>query len=114
MAAHQKEREEKIRRQEEAIEMERLAILRQREREKMAKRDLQRLQQMEEEERQIERERLEKEKVEQDRKKSIMKVLNSQTQVQFQQYASQQHPGDLEQQNNLIEHLQEGHYNVSC
>lgn len=111
MAAHQKEREEKIRREEEAIEMERLAIIRMKEREKMARKDLEMLQQLEAEEREIQRERLEKEKIEMERKRSIMNVLNSQTQVQFQQYASQQHPGDLEQQNKLIEHLQEGHYN---
>ena len=39
-----------------------------------------------------------------------MKVLNAQTQAQFQQYAAQQHPGDLQSQQKLIIHLQEKHY----
>ncbi|XP_012499798.1 PREDICTED: Golgi resident protein GCP60 [Propithecus coquereli] len=40
----------------------------------------------------------------------IMAALNSQTAVQFQQYAAQQYPGNYEQQQILIRQLQEQHY----
>lgn len=39
-----------------------------------------------------------------------MAALNSQTAVQFQQYAAQQYPGNFEQQQILIRQLQEQHY----
>lgn len=39
-----------------------------------------------------------------------MAALNAQTAVQFQQYAAQQFPGNLEQQQLLIRQLQEQHY----
>lgn len=39
-----------------------------------------------------------------------MAALNSQTAVQFQQYAAQQYPGNCEQQQILIRQLQEQHY----
>lgn len=39
-----------------------------------------------------------------------MAALNSQTAVQFQQYAAQQYPGNYEQQQILIRQLQEQHY----
>lgn len=39
-----------------------------------------------------------------------MAALNSQTAVQFQQYAAQQYPGNFEQQQLLIRQLQEQHY----
>lgn len=39
-----------------------------------------------------------------------MAALNSQTAVQFQQYAAQQYPGNCEQQQVLIRQLQEQHY----
>ena len=39
-----------------------------------------------------------------------MAALNSQTAVQFQQYAAQQYPGNYEQQQLLIRQLQEQHY----
>lgn len=39
-----------------------------------------------------------------------MAALNSQTAMQFQQYAAQQYPGNYEQQQILIRQLQEQHY----
>lgn len=39
-----------------------------------------------------------------------MAALNSQTAVQFQQYAAQQYPGSSEQQQRLVRQLQEQHY----
>lgn len=39
-----------------------------------------------------------------------MAALNSQTAIQFQQYAAQQYPGNYEQQQILIRQLQEQHY----
>lgn len=39
-----------------------------------------------------------------------MAALNSQTAVQFQQYAAQQYPGSLDQQQLLVRQLQEQHY----
>uniref|UniRef100_A0A8C5X7H8 Golgi resident protein GCP60 n=1 Tax=Malurus cyaneus samueli TaxID=2593467 RepID=A0A8C5X7H8_9PASS len=51
------------------------------------------------------------EKEEQEKKRQqIMAALNSQTAVQFQQYAAQQYPGNYEQQQILIRQLQEQHY----
>lgn len=44
------------------------------------------------------------------RRQQIMAALNSQTAVQFQQYAAQQYPGNYEQQQVLIRQLQEQHY----
>uniref|UniRef100_A0A8C9NRD2 Golgi resident protein GCP60 n=1 Tax=Serinus canaria TaxID=9135 RepID=A0A8C9NRD2_SERCA len=43
-------------------------------------------------------------------RQQIMAALNSQTAVQFQQYAAQQYPGNYEQQQLLIRQLQEQHY----
>lgn len=43
-------------------------------------------------------------------RQQIMAALNSQTAVQFQQYAAQQYPGNYEQQQILIRQLQEQHY----
>lgn len=43
-------------------------------------------------------------------RQQIMAALNSQTAVQFQQYAAQQYPGNFEQQQILIRQLQEQHY----
>lgn len=43
-------------------------------------------------------------------RQQIMAALNSQTAVQFQQYAAQQYPGNFEQQQTLIRQLQEQHY----
>ncbi|XP_035973960.1 Golgi resident protein GCP60 isoform X3 [Halichoerus grypus] len=51
------------------------------------------------------------EKEEQEKKRQqIMAALNSQTAVQFQQYAAQQYPGSLDQQQLLVRQLQEQHY----
>nr|XP_023662799.1 Golgi resident protein GCP60 isoform X1 [Paramormyrops kingsleyae] len=89
-----KRKEEEERRRKEEEEMER----RRREEER---------QRLEAEERlRLEEERL---RVEQ-QKQQIMAALNAQTAVQFQQYAAQQYPGNLEQQMVLIRQLQEQHY----
>ncbi|XP_077024689.1 Golgi resident protein GCP60 [Tamandua tetradactyla] len=95
-----KEEEERRRREEE--ERERL----QKEEEKRRREEEERLRREEEERRRIEEERLRLEQ----QKQQIMAALNSQTAVQFQQYAAQQYPGNYEQQQILIRQLQEQHY----
>ncbi|XP_007454549.1 PREDICTED: Golgi resident protein GCP60 [Lipotes vexillifer] len=95
-----KEEEERRRREEE--ERERL----QKEEEKRRQEEEERLRREEEERRRIEEERLRLEQ----QKQQIMAALNSQTAVQFQQYAAQQYPGNYEQQQILIRQLQEQHY----
>ncbi|KYO43509.1 Golgi resident protein GCP60 [Alligator mississippiensis] len=97
-----KRREEEERRRCEAEERERL----QKEEERRRKEEEERLRQEEEERRRIEEERLRMEQ----QKQQIMAALNSQTAVQFQQYAAQQYPGNYEQQQILIRQLQEQHY----
>ncbi|XP_077879044.1 Golgi resident protein GCP60 isoform X2 [Ictidomys tridecemlineatus] len=95
-----KEEEERRRREEE--ERERL----QKEEEKRRREEEERFRREEEERRRIEEERLRLEQ----QKQQIMAALNSQTAVQFQQYAAQQYPGNYEQQQILIRQLQEQHY----
>nr|XP_019832048.1 PREDICTED: Golgi resident protein GCP60 [Bos indicus] len=95
-----KEEEERRRREEE--ERERL----QKEEEKRRREEEERLRREEEERRRLEEERLRLEQ----QKQQIMAALNSQTAVQFQQYAAQQYPGNYEQQQILIRQLQEQHY----
>lgn len=97
---YRKEEEERRRREEE--ERERL----QKEEEKRRREEEERLRQEEEERRRVEEERLRLEQ----QKQQIMAALNSQTAVQFQQYAAQQYPGNYEQQQILIRQLQEQHY----
>ncbi|XP_033000550.1 Golgi resident protein GCP60 [Lacerta agilis] len=97
-----KRREEEERRQREEEERERL----QKEEEKRRREEEERLRREEEERRRIEEERLRMEQ----QKQQIMAALNSQTAVQFQQYAAQQYPGNYEQQQVLIRQLQEQHY----
>uniref|UniRef100_A0A674HA88 Acyl-CoA binding domain containing 3 n=1 Tax=Taeniopygia guttata TaxID=59729 RepID=A0A674HA88_TAEGU len=95
-------REEEERRRREEEERERL----QKEEEKRRREEEERLRREEEERRRIEEERLRMEQ----QKQQIMAALNSQTAVQFQQYAAQQYPGNYEQQQILIRQLQEQHY----
>ncbi|XP_054364093.1 Golgi resident protein GCP60 isoform X1 [Mirounga angustirostris] len=95
-----KEEEERRRREEE--ERERL----QKEEEKRRREEEERLRREEEERRRVEEERLRLEQ----QKQQIMAALNSQTAVQFQQYAAQQYPGSLDQQQLLVRQLQEQHY----
>lgn len=95
-----KEEEEQRRREKE--ERERL----QREEEKRIQEETERLKREAEERRRIEEEKLRLEQ----QKQQIMAALNSQTAVQFQQYAAQQYPGNYEQQQILIRQLQEQHY----
>ncbi|KAL7987410.1 hypothetical protein Chor_006329 [Crotalus horridus] len=95
-------REEEERRQREEEERERL----QKEEEKRRQEEEERLRREEEERRRIEEERFRMEQ----QKQQIMAALNSQTAVQFQQYAAQQYPGNYEQQQILIRQLQEQHY----
>ncbi|EMP24544.1 Protein TMED8, partial [Chelonia mydas] len=95
-----REEEEQRRREEE--ERERL----QKEEERRRREEEERLRREEEERRRIEEERLRMEQ----QKQQIMAALNSQTAVQFQQYAAQQYPGNYEQQQILIRQLQEQHY----
>ncbi|KAM7336617.1 Golgi resident protein GCP60 [Alexandromys fortis] len=110
VASHriEKEEEEKRRkaeeerRQREEEERERL----QKEEERRKREEEERLRREEEERRRIEEERLRLEQ----QKQQIMAALNSQTAVQFQQYAAQQYPGNYEQQQILIRQLQEQHY----
>ncbi|XP_053568597.1 Golgi resident protein GCP60 [Bombina bombina] len=94
------EEEERRRREEE--ERERL----QREEEKRRREEEERLKREEEEKRRAEDERFRMEQ----QKQQIMAALNSQTAMQFQQYAAQQYPGNFEQQQILIRQLQEQHY----
>ncbi|KAM4694170.1 Golgi resident protein GCP60 [Discoglossus pictus] len=94
------EEEERKRREEE--ERERL----QREEEKRRREEEERLRREEEEKRRAEDERFRMEQ----QKQQIMAALNSQTAMQFQQYAAQQYPGNYEQQQILIRQLQEQHY----
>ncbi|XP_012999003.1 Golgi resident protein GCP60 isoform X3 [Cavia porcellus] len=95
-----KEEEERRRREEE--ERERLL----KEEEMRRREEEERLKREEEERRRAEEERLRLEQ----QKQQIMAALNSQTAVQFQQYAAQQYPGNYEQQQILIRQLQEQHY----
>ncbi|XP_066474792.1 Golgi resident protein GCP60 [Tiliqua scincoides] len=97
-----KRREEEEHRRREEEERERL----QKEEEKRQREEEDRLRREEEEKRRIEEERLRMEQ----QKQQIMAALNSQTAVQFQQYAAQQYPGNYEQQQILIRQLQEQHY----
>ncbi|KAJ6666850.1 hypothetical protein lerEdw1_018852 [Lerista edwardsae] len=97
-----KRREEEERRRREEEERERL----QKEEEKRQREEEDRLRREDEERRRIEEERLRMEQ----QKQQIMAALNSQTAVQFQQYAAQQYPGNYEQQQILIRQLQEQHY----
>ncbi|XP_053163251.1 Golgi resident protein GCP60 [Hemicordylus capensis] len=104
----EKEEQEKKRREEEERrrreEEERACLLK--EEEKRRREEEERLRREEEERRRIEEERLRMEQ----QKQQIMAALNSQTAVQFQQYAAQQYPGNYEQQQILIRQLQEQHY----
>ncbi|XP_012872730.1 PREDICTED: Golgi resident protein GCP60 [Dipodomys ordii] len=95
-----KEEEERRRREEE--EKERL----QKEEERRRREEEERLRREEEDRRRTEEEQLRLEQ----QKQQIMAALNSQTAVQFQQYAAQQYPGNYEQQQILIRQLQEQHY----
>ncbi|NP_001096198.1 Golgi resident protein GCP60 [Xenopus tropicalis] len=95
-------REEEERRRKEEEERERL----QREEERRRKEEEERLRREEEERLRAEDERFRMEQ----QKQQIMAALNSQTAVQFQQYAAQQYPGNFEQQQILIRQLQEQHY----
>ncbi|XP_030051581.1 Golgi resident protein GCP60 [Microcaecilia unicolor] len=95
-------REEEERRRREEEERERLKE----EEEKRRQEEKERLRREEEERRRVEEERLRMEQ----QKQQIMAALNSQTAVQFQQYAAQQYPGNMEQQQILIRQLQEQHY----
>ncbi|XP_048363083.1 Golgi resident protein GCP60 [Sphaerodactylus townsendi] len=97
-----KRREDEERRRREEEERERL----QKEEEKRRREEEERLRREEEERRRIEEERFRMEQ----QKQQIMAALNSQTAVQFQQYAAQQYPGNYEQQQILIRQLQEQHY----
>ncbi|KAG6929430.1 acyl-CoA binding domain containing 3, partial [Chelydra serpentina] len=97
-----KRREEEEQRHREEEERERL----QKEEERRRREEEERLRREEEERRRIEEERLRMEQ----QKQQIMAALNSQTAVQFQQYAAQQYPGNYEQQQILIRQLQEQHY----
>ncbi|XP_012818059.2 Golgi resident protein GCP60 isoform X1 [Xenopus tropicalis] len=95
-------REEEERRRKEEEERERL----QREEERRRKEEEERQRREEEERLRAEDERFRMEQ----QKQQIMAALNSQTAVQFQQYAAQQYPGNFEQQQILIRQLQEQHY----
>ncbi|KAM4771502.1 Golgi resident protein GCP60 [Rhinophrynus dorsalis] len=95
-------REEEERRRREEEERQRL----QREEEKRRREEEERLRREEEERMRAEDERFRMEQ----QKQQIMAALNSQTAVQFQQYAAQQYPGNFEQQQILIRQLQEQHY----
>ncbi|XP_038617116.1 Golgi resident protein GCP60 [Tachyglossus aculeatus] len=97
-----KRKEEEERRRQEEEERERL----QKEEEKRRREEEERQRREEEERRRIEEERFRLEQ----QKQQIMAALNSQTAVQFQQYAAQQYPGNYEQQQILIRQLQEQHY----
>ncbi|XP_069624505.1 Golgi resident protein GCP60 [Ranitomeya imitator] len=97
-----KRREEEERRRREEEERQRLL----REEEKRRKEEEERLRREEEERMRAEDERFRMEQ----QKQQIMAALNSQTAVQFQQYAAQQYPGNFEQQQLLIRQLQEQHY----
>lgn len=110
VTSHKIEREEQERRRREEEE-----------RRRREEEERQRLQREEEKRRQEEEERLRREEEErlraederyrmEQQKQQIMAALNSQTAVQFQQYAAQQYPGNLEQQQILIRQLQEQHY----
>ncbi|KAM5164434.1 Golgi resident protein GCP60 isoform 2-T2 [Mantella aurantiaca] len=97
-----KRREEEERRRLEEEERQRLL----REEEKRRREEEERLRREEEERIRAEDERFRMEQ----QKQQIMAALNSQTAVQFQQYAAQQYPGNFEQQQILIRQLQEQHY----
>ncbi|XP_068088922.1 Golgi resident protein GCP60 [Hyperolius riggenbachi] len=97
-----KRREEEERRRREEEQRQRLL----REEEKRRREEEERLRREEEERMRAEDERFRMEQ----QKQQIMAALNSQTAVQFQQYAAQQYPGNFEQQQILIRQLQEQHY----
>ncbi|KAM9315391.1 Golgi resident protein GCP60 [Gastrophryne carolinensis] len=97
-----KRREEEERRRREEEERQRLL----REEEKRRREAEERMRREEEERMRVEDERFRMEQ----QKQQIMAALNSQTAVQFQQYAAQQYPGNFEQQQLLIRQLQEQHY----
>ncbi|XP_040286520.1 Golgi resident protein GCP60 isoform X2 [Bufo bufo] len=97
-----KRREEEERRRREEEERQRLL----REEERRRKEEEERRRREEEERMRAEDERFRMEQ----QKQQIMAALNSQTAVQFQQYAAQQYPGNFEQQQILIRQLQEQHY----
>ncbi|XP_063775036.1 Golgi resident protein GCP60 isoform X2 [Pseudophryne corroboree] len=97
-----KRREEEERRRREEEERQRLL----REEEKRRREEEERMRREEEERMRAEDERFRMEQ----QKQQIMAALNSQTALQFQQYAAQQYPGNFEQQQILIRQLQEQHY----
>uniref|UniRef100_V9KEK4 Golgi resident protein GCP60 n=1 Tax=Callorhinchus milii TaxID=7868 RepID=V9KEK4_CALMI len=97
-----KRREEEEKRRQEEEERERLR----QEEERRQLEEEEKKRREEEERRRLEEERLRMEQ----QKQQIMAALNAQTAVQFQQYAAQQFPGNLEQQQLLIRQLQEQHY----
>ncbi|XP_056424474.1 Golgi resident protein GCP60 [Hyla sarda] len=97
-----KRREEEERKRKEEEERQRQL----REEEKRRREEEERLRREEEERMRAEDERFRMEQ----QKQQIMAALNSQTAVQFQQYAAQQYPGNFEQQQILIRQLQEQHY----
>jgi len=103
MHAHQKEEEEK----------QRVIELKIKQEEEQKEKD--RIQRENENQLRLEKEkvRLQKEKLHQEQnkqKKALMAALNTQTDAQFQQYASQIHPGNAVKQKELIALLQEQHY----
>ncbi|KAK7153207.1 hypothetical protein R3I93_011186 [Phoxinus phoxinus] len=110
VTSHKIEKEEQEKRQRE--EEERLRL----EREEQERRRLEEeaLRREEEEMRIKEEEQRRKEEAEslqiEGQKQQIMAVLNAQTAVQFQQYATQQYPDNPDQQQLLIRQLQEQHY----
>ncbi|XP_055492224.1 Golgi resident protein GCP60 [Leucoraja erinacea] len=97
-----KRREEEERRRREEEERERLR----QEEERQQREEEEKRRREEGERRNLEEERFRMEQ----QKQQIMAALNSQTAVQFQQYAAQQYPGNFEQQQLLIRQLQEQHY----
>ena len=110
MSAHQKHAEEEARKKREEEERRRREEQARIQREILAREERKRMQILEAQQLEDERQRREEEKKAMDKKRSIMGVLNAQTEVQFRQYVTQQHPGDLAAQNKLMVHLQEQHY----
>jgi len=103
MHAHQKEEEEKqklkelkCKQEEEQKEKDRITL------------QLENQKRLEKEKLRLQQEQLQQEQRKQ--KKALMAALNTQTDAQFQQYASQIHPGDAAKQKELISLLQEQHY----
>ena len=112
MVAQQKEREEKERIKREEEERIRLEEERKREEEERLKREEEERIREEEEERKRQQEEAAAavENAKEKEKQKIIAGLNAQTSAQFTSYAAQQHPGDAEAQQKLIEHLQKQHY----